>query len=150
MQYMTWLWLGAIVVFGGVEAATAGLVSIWFVVGSAAALLAALLDASVTVQLALFVLGSAAALALTRPLVKKLSRKVVPTNADRVIGCIGKVTETIDNENASGAVYADGKVWSARSAAREVIPAGTMVKVLSIEGVKLFVELCEMKEGAIR
>ena len=38
---MTFVWIGAIIVFGIVEAATAGLVSIWFVVGSVAALLAA-------------------------------------------------------------------------------------------------------------
>ena len=39
---MIWIWLGAIVLFGAVEAMTAGLVSIWFVAGAAAALLAAL------------------------------------------------------------------------------------------------------------
>ena len=42
MNYMLWLWLGAMVVFGIVEALTAGLVSIWFVIGSAAALIGAL------------------------------------------------------------------------------------------------------------
>ena len=35
---MTWIWLGAVVVFGALEAATAGLVSIWFVCGAVAAL----------------------------------------------------------------------------------------------------------------
>ena len=43
MNYMVWLWLGAIVLFGVVEALTAGLVSIWFVAGSSAALIGALL-----------------------------------------------------------------------------------------------------------
>ena len=28
---MNWIWLGAMIVFGILEAATAGLVSIWFV-----------------------------------------------------------------------------------------------------------------------
>ena len=37
---MNWIWLGAMIVFGILEAATAGLVSIWFVCGSVAALLA--------------------------------------------------------------------------------------------------------------
>ena len=40
MDYMIWVWLGAAVVFGIVEALTAGLVSIWFVAGSAAGLVA--------------------------------------------------------------------------------------------------------------
>ena len=120
---MTFVWIGAIIVFGIVEAATAGLVSIWFVVGSVAALLAA-----------------AAGLTATRPLVRKLSTgKAVPTNADRVLGATGKVTETIDNENSSGAVYVDGKTWTARSADGAVIPAGEPVEITSMEGVKLIV-----------
>ena len=40
---MNWLWLGAAVVFGLIEAATAALVSVWFVGGAVAALLVSLL-----------------------------------------------------------------------------------------------------------
>ena len=105
MNYMLWLWLGAMVVFGIVEALTAGLVSIWFVAGSAAALIGAFLGAGIGAQVALFVAVSALALAVTRPLLRKVTdAKAVPTNADRVLGDSGKVTETIDNENSTGAV----------------------------------------------
>ena len=115
--------------------------SIWFVAGAAAALLAALAHASVTVQLVLFAVVSAAALAATRPLVRKFTAgRAVPTNADRLLGQTAKVTETIDNENAAGAVYADGKTWSARSADGTVIPAGEMVRIQKLQGVKLLVE----------
>lgn len=87
MNFMIWIWLGAIVLFGVVEAATAGLVSIWFVAGALAALIAVLLGAGIWVQLVAFVVVSAAALALTRPLVKKITAgRSVPTNADRVLG----------------------------------------------------------------
>ena len=141
MKDMLWLWLGAMVLFGAVEAATAGLVSIWFVAGSAAALIGALLGAGLGVQVALFVAVSALALAVTRPLLRKVTdAKAVPTNADRVLGDSGKVTETIDNENSTGAVYVDGKTWTARSADGAVIPAGSRVEVLRMEGVKLFVK----------
>ena len=110
MDYMIWVWLGAAVVFGVVEALTAGLVSIWFVAGSAAALIGAFLGAGLGVQVALFVVVSAAALAVTRPLVRRYTAgKAVPTNLDRVLGDSGKVMETIDNENSSGACYVDGK-----------------------------------------
>ena len=64
----------------------------------------------------------------------------MPTNADRLLGQTAKVTETIDNENAAGAVYADGKTWSARSADGTVIPAGEMVRIHKLQGVKLLVE----------
>ena len=146
MDYMIWVWLGAAVVFGIVEALTAGLVSIWFVAGSAAALIGAFLGAGLGVQVALFVAVSAAALAVTRPLVRRYTAgKAVPTNLDRVLGDSGKVTETIDNENSTGAVYVDGKTWTARSDDGSVIPAGTVVEILRMEGVKLFVRKIEEK-----
>ena len=138
---MTFLWIGAIIVFGVVEALTAGLVSIWFVPGAVAGLIAAMAGLGILSQLVLFLAVSAAALAATRPLVKKLSAaKAVPTNADRVLGERGKVTETIDNENSTGTVYIDGKTWTARSADGTVIPAGARVEIERMEGVKLFVK----------
>ena len=137
---MTALWIGAIIVFGVVEALTAGLVSIWFVPGAVAGLIAAMADLSILAQLVLFLMVSAAALAATRPLVRKFTAgKAVPTNADRVLGEQGKVTETIDNGNSRGAVYVDGKTWTARSADDTVIPAGTQVRIERMEGVKLLV-----------
>ena len=137
---MSMIWLGAIIVFGVVEALTAGLVSIWFAAGAVAALVAAVAGAGLWVQLILFLAVSAVTLAATRPLVKKLTaNKSVPTNADRVLGTWGKVTETIDNENAAGAVYVDGKLWTARSSDGAMIPAGSRVWVLGMEGVKLLV-----------
>ena len=146
MDYMIWVWLGAAVVFGIVEALTAGLVSIWFVAGSAAALIAAFLGAGLGLQVALFLVVSAAALAATRPLVRRYAEgKAVPTNLDRVLGDSGEVTETIDNENSTGAVYVDGKTWTARSADGSVIPEGSVVEILRMEGVKLFVKKLEEK-----
>ena len=83
---MNWIWLGAMIVFGILEAATAGLVSIWFVCGSVAALLATFLGAALWLQVVLFLSVSAITLAATRPLVRKMSAKAVPTNLDRAIG----------------------------------------------------------------
>ena len=143
-RMMTIVWTAAIILFGVVEAATAGLVSIWFVAGALVALVAAFVDASLIIQIILFLVVSAAALALTRPMLRKITNaNAVPTNADRVLGEIAKVTETIDNENYTGAVYIDGKTWSARSADDARIPAGTRVRIESMEGVKLFVKKLE-------
>ena len=146
MDVMSWLWLGAAVLFGVVEALTAGLVSIWFVAGAAAALIGALLGAGTGVQVALFLAVSAAALAATRPLVRRFTKDgTVATNADRALGETAKVTEAIDNAASTGAVYVDGKTWTARSADGTVIPAGSRVVVESMEGVKLFVRKAEEK-----
>ena len=137
----TIVWIATIVIFGVVEAATAGLTSIWFVLGSVAALIAAVCGGQLWLQLVLFFAVSVAALAATRPLVTKLLKKdIKPTNADRVLGGVARVTERIDNDVPTGAVYIDGKTWTARSDNGSVIEPGEMVRILRMEGVKLYVE----------
>ena len=136
------VWIAAIVIFGVVEAATVGLVSIWCVIGSAAGLIAAVLDAPIWLQVVAFFIVSIAALIATRPLVRKLGSKGgTATNADRVLGGTARVTETIDNTIPSGEVYIDGKTWTARSESGAVIAPETLVKVIRLEGVKLYVDV---------
>ncbi|MCI9670386.1 MAG: NfeD family protein [Lawsonibacter sp.] len=138
---MTIFWLAAFIVFAVGEAVTVGLVSVWFAVGALAALFATALGAGLWLQITVFLGVSALALALFKPLSSKfLKPKVSATNADRVIGSTALVTETIDNAQAQGQVKVNGQVWSARSAQDIVIPAGTDVRVLRIEGVKVMVE----------
>lgn len=137
----TTIWIAAIIIFGVAEAATAGLISIWFVLGGVAGLIAAVCGGPVWLQVGLFFAVSIAALAFTRPLVVKLMKKdIKPTNADRVLNNVGRVTERIDNALPSGAVYIDGKTWTARSADGEVIEPDAAVRILRMEGVKLIVQ----------
>ena len=134
------LWLAALVFFLRLEGATAQLVSIWFVIGAAAALVVSLLHGQMWLQITVFVVVSAVALVLTRPIIRRLTKgRVLPTNADRILGTECLVTEAIDNLAGTGAVAAGGKTWSARSADGSDIPAGTLVTVMSIEGVKAIV-----------
>ena len=137
----TTIWIAAIIIFGVAEAATAGLTSIWFVLGGVAGLIAAVCGGPVWLQVGLFFAVSIAALAFTRPLVVKLMKKdIKPTNADRVLNNVGRVTERIDNALPSGTVYIDGTTWTARSAAGEVIEPDVAVRILRMEGVKLIVQ----------
>ena len=136
-----YFWLAAFVVFGVVEAATVNLTSIWFALGALAALVAAALGAQLWLQAVLFVLASALFLALTRPVARKLlSQRRTFTNVNRILGKTCEVTEAIDNVEGKGQVNISGQVWSARSQHDVVIPAGAEVKVLRIEGVKVYVE----------
>ena len=139
---MTVLWLIAMVVFLIVEGIVPGLISIWFALGALAALLASMLHAPFWLQLVWFLLISVATLALTRPLAKKYVNGLVqPTNADRILGKDCVVRERIDNLNGSGAVAADGKVWTARMLEEtETAEVGEIVVARKIEGVKLLVE----------
>ena len=135
-------WAAAIVAFIVIELATVGLASIWFALGALCALIAALLGAQLWMQIVWFAVISAAALVLTRPLVKKyINSKTYATNADRVIGSRAVVKVRIDALAATGAVLADGKMWTARTVDGSVLEPGAIVTVRQIEGVKLIVEL---------
>ena len=141
LSNMSIVWVVLMVVFLVVEAATAGLTCIWFAIGSLAALIAALFDAQLWLQIVWFLVISFVTLYFTRPLVKKyVNSRSQPTNADMLIGKEALVTEDIDNVEATGAVSEGGKVWTARSADGGRIKSGAVVSVLRIEGVKLIVE----------
>lgn len=133
-------WLIAFLIFVIAEAATVGLVSVWFAIGSVAAIVAVLLKASIWVQVACFIAVSGITMAVSRPLAKKyLTPKHKPTNADRFIGMVGVVTQRIDNIEEAGEVRIGGSLWRARSESGAVIELGEKVKSLRIEGLKLIV-----------
>ena len=134
-------WLLALILFSVIEGVTVGLTSIWFAAGALGALIAAMLGAHIFLQILIFLVLSALALALVRPIaVRLLKPRHDPTNADRVIGQTALATEDIDNVEGKGLVVISGQVWSARSEHGVAIPAGTQVRVLRIEGVKVYVE----------
>mgnify|MGYP005779794619 CR=1 FL=1 len=135
-------WLVALIVFAVGEAVTVGLTSVWFALGSLGALIVSGLGFGIWPQVIVFVVLSAVSMALIRPIAKKiLAPHYAPTNADRVIGTTGLVTEAIDNIEGRGQVNLSGQIWSARSSQPDgVIPAGQEVKVLKIRGVKVIVE----------
>lgn len=133
-------WAVAVIAFVILELATVGLASIWFALGALCALIAALLGAPVWLQIVWFVIVSVATLLLTRPLAKKyINSKTMATNADRVIGGKAVVKERIDELAGTGAVLADGKMWTARTADGSVAEHGDIVTVLEIRGVRLIV-----------
>lgn len=138
---MTAFWLIAFIALVAGEAATVGLVCIWFAAGAVGGFLVAVLGGQFWFQLIVFAAVSALTLALVRPAASRFIRpRRSPTNADRVVGQTAAVTETIDNEAGTGQVNVLGQAWTARSNLGVVIPTGTQVKVLRIEGVKVFVE----------
>ena len=138
---MVYVWLGLIVAFIAVEAATVNLMSIWFIGGSVAGLVCAILGAPTLLQFAVFILVSALLLALLRPLLKKYLRvKPSRTNADRLLGQEALVTEDIDNLRETGAIRINGVLWTAKSADDTQIPIGTRVVIERIEGAKVYVK----------
>ena len=138
---MVLFWLIAMVVLIICEAATVGLVSIWFAGGALAALVAASLGAKPWLQLVLFLAVSAGLLLGLRPIARKLNRgKAFATNVDSNIGKLALVVEPIDNLRGTGRVMIGSVDWTARSEDGSVIARGEKVRVLRVEGVKVCVE----------
>ena len=124
------------------EVSTINLVCVWFILSGLVSLILSFFIESFYILFAVFVLLGLILMVLTRPiLVKKLARKNVKTNSDRVLGMEGVVTEEI-NKLKIGEVKVDGKRWSAIS--DEKIEVGTTIIVESIDGVKLVVRKGEV------
>ncbi len=149
MEQFAWVfWIAAVVLFIIAEAATVNLVSVWFVAGSLAALIVSLCGGGVALQIVAFFVVSVILLACLRPFVRKyVTPRRTATNADRALGQEAYVTETVDNLRGTGAVRLDGKTWTARSLQETVLPEGSLVKIVKIEGVKLYVEPAAVPAG---
>ncbi len=139
------VWLVIIFILLGIEMATMGLTTVWFAGGALVAIIAALFQAPVAVQIALFLLVSLVLLFFTRPVaVKYFNKDRVKTNVDSVVGKQVVVTEEIDNLHGTGRAIVGGQEWSARNVAEdEKIPTGAVAVVEEIRGVKLLVRVQE-------
>ena len=141
---MSLIWLLIAIVLAVIEAVTVGLFTIWFAVGSVIAMIAALLNADLWLQIVLFSAVSILMLIFTKPLIQKqLNVKEEKTNADRIIAKEATVIEAIEPNNATGQIKVMGQVWSAK--AESPVAVGEKVIVTAIEGVKAVVVPVEGK-----
>ncbi|MBO4636446.1 MAG: NfeD family protein [Clostridiales bacterium] len=149
MVAMWIIWLILMVVFLVIEALTLGLTTVWCAAGCLVAMIMDLLGFPHTAQLVAMVVVSVICFIICiiwiKPqLDKKNAENREPTNADRLIGKEGIVIKTIDPIDGKGQVKVMGQVWSAKAARN--IQEGAKVKVISLEGVKLFVEKINTEE----
>ena len=113
-------WLLCAIGFVVLEAMTWNLVSIWFAVGSAAALLSCLLA--------------------FKPLAKKLRKAPTATNGDRNLGREATVLTPVTAE-ATGRVRLDGVDWNARCVTPgDTLAPGESCRVMEIHSTLLIVE----------
>ena len=141
MDMMFYIWLGILVLTLILEAATAGLTTIWFAGGALVSLILSLFRLPIWLQIAAFFLISVALLLFVRPLLSDaLALRVHKTNVDALPDSVGVVTEDIVPIQGKGQVKVKGLDWSAVSEHDDfVIPAGTPVVVVRVEGVRLVV-----------
>lgn len=139
LEGMVFVWLFVIVAAIVLEASTVSLVSIWFVPSACISMILALCDVKLWIQLMVFFAVFLLLMVILRPVFKKnMGLKIVPTNADTLIGMQAVVIEPIDNLHAKGQVKIRGQVWTARSANEKIVyEEDEVVTVVAIEGVKL-------------
>ena len=115
-----------------------------FAIGAAVALIASLLGVPFLWQIAVFALASVLCLAFLRPtLLKRIHKKDERvSNADAIIGRIGRVSEDIP-ANGYGRVALDGDDWKAEAVAGHAIYAGERVRIVARESIIVTVEPVE-------
>lgn len=143
----TIFWLILLILMVVVEALTMSFGIVAFAFGALGALMVDTFGGDLWLQILVFGIFSLLFLLLLRPIVlKKLNTTQTSRfNADAVVGEAAMVVETIAN-NKPGVVKIQGKEWTAVVYDQgTVFEPGSLVKVLSIEGVKLVVT-ADLKE----
>lgn len=138
---MLMVWICVTLLSIGIELLTpSALVSIWFAIGGIVALILEMLNLPLSSQVIAFLGVSIISMLVVRPIATRYLRgNIVATNADRVVGSIGKVTKTIE-EDSWGEVYINATYWSAVEVDNQIVQKGSKVKILAIEGAKLIVK----------
>ena len=136
------IWLGLFIVLIVIELITVGLTTIWFAIGSLAAMAVNTLGGNLIVQIIVFFAVSVVLMIFTRPwAARHLNRNRLKTNYESKIGEIIRITERVDNLKQTGKSIVDGQEWTVRSQNNnEILETGDLAKIISISGVKLIVE----------
>lgn len=139
------LWLGLLAILLIIEAATVGLVTVWFAGGALVAAIASGAGAGVIVQWVLFLAVSLVLLFFTRPLaIRYMKRGVTRTNVNSLIGKRAVVIQKINNLAQTGQVRINDIEWMARTESdEETIPEKSVVEIEAVQGVKLIVKKCK-------
>ena len=139
------LWLGILAVLLIIEAATVGLVTVWFAGGALAAAIASGAGAGAVTQWLLSLRVSLVLLFFTRPLAVRYMKRGIPrTNVNSLIGKKAVVIQKIDNLSQTGQVRINDIEWMARTESDgEKIPEESVVEIEAVRGVKLIVKKCK-------
>ena len=131
-----WLvWLIVAGVFAGAEATSLTFVLIMFSGGALAGSITAAAGGSLLLQFIVAIVATVALIGGVRPIARKhlLNTDATITGSDALIGQEAIVLRQVDARD--GRVRLNGAEWSARAFdAKQVLPAGTVVRVMKIHG----------------
>ncbi len=144
---MPWIWFIiaiACILFEMITPST--LLTIFFSFGALFALLTSFFIDNVLLQTVVFLIVSFASLLSMRPFFSAMLRgETVSTNTDRIIG----TQFTLEDDLVKDKWYqqpVNNNTWSIVSSTNKEISKGTLVEVISIDGVKLVVKEIKEKE----
>lgn len=130
-----WIWLIIAAVFVIGEIFTAGFFLLWFGIGALLAGIAALVGLGSAWQWGIFVVVSLVLFLVSRRFAERFTKKQPPgIGADRFVGKRGIVLEEINNDQNAGRIRVEKDEWRADSETDEVIPVGTRIEVVRVEG----------------
>ena len=132
-EWAIWMIVAALLAVG--EVATLGFFLGPIALAAVLAAIVALAGAGVELQFVAFIAGSAASLAIVRPIARRHLRTpaALRTGTAALVGARAIVLERVDADG--GRVKIGGEVWSARAWDEEqVIEPGARVDVLEIKG----------------
>lgn len=138
-QLILLLWGILIVASIVVELITDELTIIWGTVGAIFAMISAVFNADIWLQLIIFVVFTVGFILVFRPIIQRnRKRETIHTNADRVIGMIAVISKSFEKEEVGQAVV-NGQTWRAVSTSNEAFVEGEKVQVDGLTGTKIIV-----------
>ena len=138
-------WLIAAGIFFIAEIATVGFLIFWLGIGAVLAMIVSFFTTNLVIQTITFVLSSIILIIFTKPILSKYinTKSPVLTNSYSLLNKRGIVVSDINGIDSIGQVKVNGDVWSAKCEDDIIIPKGTKVEILKIDGVKLIIKPLE-------
>lgn len=140
-ELFPWVWALLALIFMVAEIFTAAFVIICFGIGAALAAVLAFMGFGIVWQMLAFIVGSAIAIVLSRPFANRISGQQANTvGIDRVLQKEAIVIVAIEPSKASGRVRVEREEWLADTVDGSMVPVGSKVKVVKVEGTRLRVQ----------
>ena len=137
---LPWVWVAVTIICVVIESLTLSLTTIWFGISSFVLVFLAFTPIPFGAQLFIFVALSLVLLIFTRPVVKKkLNKKQIATNYERIIGQIAVVTKKITAFD-KGSVKINGMEWTAAVKEDITLEKGSKCIIEEIAGVTAYVK----------
>lgn len=140
----TTFWIVAACVLYALELVTTSFILLGLGLAATLSFLAALLGLSLEVQIGVFIIVSLLFFIFVRPFLMKRWKareaRLPKTNAEGLVGRLGKVVEPIDNDQKTGRVVIDGDNFRAVSEDKSFIAVDEHVEVVALDSTILIVK----------